>query len=275
MVKVKEKVGVFHSVLFAAGFLDLAQATPKQYYMNVIVTGATKGIGRAIAEKFAAAGNTIIACARSEKDLKEMKQSLEQKYPGCAIISMTADMSITEEVKRFGRWVIAEGHMPHILVNNAGAFLPGSVHNEDEGTLEDMIETNLYSAYHLTRAVLPAMMERKTGYIFNICSIASLNAYANGGSYSISKFALLGFSKNLREEMKPYNIKVTAVCPGAVMTDSWSGSGIDPERIMEAEDVANMVFAASQRAKRKPMAASTCVTPWDMEAPKFSECVAG
>jgi len=89
------------------------------------------------------------------------------------------------------------------------------------------------------------MMKAKSGHIFNMCSIASLAAYSNGGSYSISKFALLGFSKNLREELKSYNIKVTAVLPGAVYTDSWSGTGVSPERIMEADDVASMVHAAT------------------------------
>ena len=83
-------------------------------------------------------------------------------------------------------------------------------------------------------------------HIFNICSIASLQAYANGGSYSISKYALLGFSKNLREELKPHQIKVTAVLPGAAYTDSWIGSGVDEKRIMEANDVATMVYAAAQ-----------------------------
>ncbi|MBC7721603.1 MAG: SDR family oxidoreductase, partial [Pedobacter sp.] len=111
----------------------------------------------------------------------------------------------------------------------------------------------LYSAYHLTRALLPKMMEQKSGSIFNICSIASLQAYANGGSYSISKYALLGFSKNLREELKPYGIKVSAVMPGATFTDSWAGSGINLERIMEANDVAKMVFAASQLSPQAVM----------------------
>jgi short-subunit dehydrogenase len=90
------------------------------------------------------------------------------------------------------------------------------------------------------------MMKQKKGHIFNLCSIASIAAYKNGGAYSISKFALYGFSKNLREELKAYNIKVTAVLPGAAYTDSWSGSGIDPKRIMEAKDVADMIWAASQ-----------------------------
>ena len=89
------------------------------------------------------------------------------------------------------------------------------------------------------------MLKMGKGHVFNICSIASLNAYAQGGSYSISKFALLGFSKNLRLELKDKGIKVTAVCPGATYTNSWNGSGIDPMRIMESEDIAKMIFAAA------------------------------
>jgi short-subunit dehydrogenase len=154
-------------------------------------------------------------------------------------------MAKSKEAKDFGEWCLSFG-VPGIVVNNAGQFLPGSVHNEAEGTLERMIEVNLYSAYHLTRTVLPAMITAGQGHIFNICSIASLTAYPNGGSYSISKFALLGFSKNLREELKPHYIKVTAVCPGATMSGSWDGVAIDPRRIMEADDVAKMIYTASQ-----------------------------
>lgn len=219
--------------------------------MNVVITGATKGIGRAIAEKFAEAGNTIIGCARNEMDLYKMADELQTKYPDCVVKAKPIDMSNAKEVKQFGKWIIDKGLVPDILVNNAGSFIPGSVFNEEEGTLEKMIEVNLYSAYHLTRAVLPAMMEKKQGHIFNMCSIASIKAYANGGSYSISKFAMLGFSKNLREEMKPHGIKVTAVCPGATMTASWEGADIDPKRIMEVNDVAEMVLASS---KLSPMA---------------------
>ena len=108
-----------------------------------------------------------------------------------------------------------------------------------------MINVNLYSAYHLTRMIVPGMMKRKKGHVFNMCSIAALKAYENGGAYSISKFALLGFTKNLREEMKPHHIKVTAVIPGAAYTDSWAGSGIDPNRIMEAGDISKMIYTAA------------------------------
>ena len=92
---------------------------------------------------------------------------------------------------------------------------------------------------------MPLMMSAKQGHIFNICSIAALSAYPNGGSYSISKYALMGFNKNLRAELTPYNIKVTAVFPGAVMTDSWGNFDNTSKRIMEADDIAKMIFAST------------------------------
>ncbi|MFL9481593.1 SDR family oxidoreductase [Chitinophagaceae bacterium LWZ2-11] len=213
--------------------------------MNIIITGASKGIGKAAAEIFAKAGNTLILCARNKETLVITQEELQTKYPACNIIIYVCDMSIKASVLDFAAQCLTHG-TPHILINNAGQFIPGSVYNEPEDALEKMIETNLYSAYYLTRALLPLMQAAKSGHIFNICSIASLQAYANGGSYSISKFALLGFSKNLREELKPFGIKVTSVMPGAAYTDSWSGSGVDPNRIMDADDVAKMIYAASQ-----------------------------
>ncbi len=212
--------------------------------MNIIITGASKGIGKAIAEIFAGAGHTLFLCSRSEKPLYDAVAELQTKYPQSTIKAKPADMGNREQAREFGAWCLGIG-VPDIVVNNAGQYLPGSLHNEDEGVLEQMMAVNLYSAYHLTRALLPAMMKAKKGHIFNMCSIASLHAYNNGGSYSISKFALLGFSKNLREEMKPHGIKVTAICPGATMSASWDGANVDPKRIMEAGDVATMIYAAS------------------------------
>src|SRR5215210_8923098 len=109
-----------------------------------------------------------------------------------------------------------------------------------------MMNTNLNSSYHLTRSLLPIMMERRKGHIFNICSIASFKPLPNVGSYGISKFALYGFTKHLREELKPFGIKVTAICPGATYTSSWEGADIKPGRMLEANDVATMIFASSQ-----------------------------
>ena len=213
--------------------------------MNVVITGASKGIGRAIAQIFAAEGNHLFLCSRNEEQLYDTIAYLQTSYPYCKVSGQITDMAVKDDIQRFGEWVLASG-TPDILINNAGKFTPGSIYEEADGILEEMITVNLFSAYRLTRILLPAMIQAKQGHIFNICSIASLQAYANGGSYSISKFALLGFSKNLREELKPHGIKVTAVCPGATLTASWDGFDIDPKRIMEATDVAKMVLAASQ-----------------------------
>ncbi|GAC1437869.1 MAG: SDR family oxidoreductase [Sediminibacterium sp.] len=213
--------------------------------MNVIISGASKGIGFAIAEQFAIAGHTLLVCSRHEKQLYDMVQTLLTRYPQCTIKARPADMAVKEEAMAFGAWSLEYG-VPDIVVNNAGQFVPGSVHGEVDGSLEQMIHANLYSAYHVTRAVLPVMISASKGHIFNICSVASLHAYPNGGSYSISKFALLGFSKNLREELKPHGIKVTAVCPGATLSSSWDGFDIDPNRIMETTDIAKMIYTASQ-----------------------------
>lgn len=213
--------------------------------MNIIITGASKGIGKSIAKQFAAAGNQLLVCSRNEVELYGLVAELMDAYPESSVKAKAVDLSDKAATIAFGEWCLQYG-TPDILVNNAGNFIPGSIHDEADGVLEQMLQVNLYSAYHLTRVLLPAMIASKKGHVFNITSIASLNAYANGGSYSISKFALLGFSKNLREEMKPHGIKVTAVSPGATLSASWDGFDIDPKRIMETDDIAKMVFAASQ-----------------------------
>ena len=214
--------------------------------MNIVVTGASKGIGKAIAEKFGIAGNNLFVCSRSEKDLSELSKDIMQENNNVFVNYFASDLSTKEGVIFFGEWLLKQDINIDILVNNAGLFIPGNVYDEEEGTLEKMIELNLYSAYRLTRMLLPSMMKNRNGHIFNMCSIASLQAYNNGGSYSISKFALMGFSKNLREEMKPHNVKVTAVYPGAVYTSSWEGSGVNPGRILEVNDIAELVVATSK-----------------------------
>jgi short-subunit dehydrogenase len=214
--------------------------------MNCIITGASRGLGKAMAERFAAGGCDLYLCSRSAAKLKATTTELSARYPGIAVHGRAADMGEKKQVTAFVEWLREIETTPDILVNNAGQFIPGSVHDEPEGTLETLMAVNLYSAYHLTRALLPGMMARRSGHIFNMCSVASIKAYPNGGAYSISKYALAGLSANLREEMKPYGIKVTTVYPGAAFTDSWAGSGVDPQRIMTAADVAEMVFTASR-----------------------------
>ena len=212
--------------------------------MNVVITGASKGIGKALVEQFARNGADLFLCSRHMDQTIHWQQDLMEKY-NASIMSYNADLGIEGQVKSFGKKVLEAFDKVDILINNAGLFEPGSVHQEPEGQLERIMRVNLYSAYHLTRALVPNMIAQKSGHIFNICSVAALQAYHNGGSYSISKWAMLGFSRNLREELKKHGIKVTAVHPGATLTGSWEGFDIDPSRIMEADDIASMVLAAS------------------------------
>jgi short-subunit dehydrogenase len=113
-----------------------------------------------------------------------------------------------------------------------------------------MINANLYSAYYATKGLVHLMKEKKSGHIFNICSVASIKAYANGGAYAVSKFAMLGFSKCLREELKTFNIRVTALMPGATKTRSWEAADLPDERFMTTGDIADTVYAAYSLSER-------------------------
>jgi short-subunit dehydrogenase len=211
---------------------------------TAIITGATKGLGRAIAETFAANGFDLCVCARTPSDLEAMQAYWSARFPERTLHTHDADLGKKPDVLAFAAFVQQRFDRVDVLVNNAGLYLPGLVSEEPDGTLETLMEVNLYSAYHLTRAVLPLMLPRQKGHVFNMCSIASLLAYPNGGSYSITKFALLGFSKALREELKTRGIKVTAILPGATWSDSWRGVDLPEARLMQAEDIAKSVWAA-------------------------------
>ncbi|MET6999296.1 SDR family oxidoreductase [Chitinophaga defluvii] len=212
--------------------------------MNAVVTGASKGIGKAIAEKLAREGWNVAICARNAAALETARIAIQQQNPAVTVLAIQADMGVKEQVLSFASQVKTAFPTIEMLVNNAGIFVPGALHQEEDGLLESMMAVNVYSAYHLTRQLLPMMMQQKQGHIFNMCSTASHKAYPNGGAYSITKYALLGFSKNLREELKPHNIKVTAVSPGPTLTASWEGFEAPPNRMMPPEDVANVVWAA-------------------------------
>jgi short-subunit dehydrogenase len=209
-----------------------------------VITGGTKGIGRATIEKFAEANFDIVTCARNQDQLDDLVFELKSKHPNVRIYAEKADLSQKEEVFAFAEAVKALNRPITMLLNNTGVFFPGSIHSEEDGNLEMMIETNLYSAYYLTRALIGDMMNRKSGHIFTTGSIAGIQAYPNGGSYGISKFALLGFTKALREEMKPHGIRVTSILAGATYTSSWEGVDLPLDRFMKAEDIADAIFSA-------------------------------
>ncbi len=205
---------------------------------KVLVTGGSKGIGLGIAKIFYDHDFEVIICARGEDGLKKAATDM----PG--VHTFACDLSKKEAVKQMASAINEKFGVLEVLVNNAGTFQMGEMHAEEDEVFEQLMATNVNSAYYLTKSLLPAMIEKKHGTIFNVCSIASLMPYTSGSSYSISKYALLGFSKVLREEMKPMGIRVVALMPGAVYTDSWAASDLPPERFIPVEDIAKLVWNA-------------------------------
>lgn len=211
---------------------------------NAIITGATHGIGKAIAEKLLANGFSIAICARTVADLETCKSKWQEQYPDAVIIAENTDLSDRQQVQNFAITVLKSFPEIDILVNNAGLFIPGLMMNEPEEQLEEMMNVNVYGAYRLTRAVVPNISRVGKGHIFNISSVAGLKPYAKSGSYSITKYAMLGFSENLREELISTGVRVTTICPGFTGSRSWEGSGVDTGRLAKAEDIAEMIWAA-------------------------------
>lgn len=204
----------------------------------IVVTGGTKGIGLAIVDEFVRQGFDAVVCSRNVEGVN-----------GANRLPFAADLSTRSGVDALVGYVRSLGRPVSVLVNNTGTFLPGQISNEAEGTFETMMNTNVASAYHLTRGLVGEMIARREGHIFMMCSTASITAYTNGGSYCISKFALLGMSRVLREELKPHGVKVTAILPGATLTASWEGTDLPEDRFMRADDVAATIWGAYTLSK--------------------------
>jgi len=212
--------------------------------MKALITGASKGIGRAVAKKFAEHGADLCLCARSIDDLMQLKEELLFSGTSKNIHIYSADLSVKGEVRLLSTFVKDAIGTPDVLVNNAGLFKGNSIVQEPEEDMEYLMNLNFLSVYYLTKDLLPGMINRRSGHIFNMCSIASMQAYPNGGAYGASKHALYGFSKVLREETKAYGIKVTSILPGATWSDSWKNAGIEESRFIEAKDIANIIWNA-------------------------------
>lgn len=211
----------------------------------IVVTGGTQGIGRAIIEKFLDRGFDVATCSRNPASLERLQQEMNARENESKIWTFQCDLSLADQSHAFVQHIRDLKRPVDILVNNTGSFTPGLIIEEDEGVLENLMAQNVYSAYHVTRGLVGDMISRRSGHIFNMCSIASILAYPNGGSYTISKFALLGFSRSLREELKAFGVKVTAVLPGATLTASWEGTDLPESRFIKPGDVADAVYAAS------------------------------
>ena len=180
--------------------------------------------------------------SRSSDDLNRLKEELISSNPAISVEIVPADLSTREGVERIVNACQMIGGAIDVLVNNAGIFLPGDVLTEEDGRMEQMMAINFYSAYHLTRGLLAALQRSDRSYIINMCSVAGLKAYPGGGSYGISKFAMLGWSKNLRLELQNSKTAVTAIMPGATWSRSWQGADQPRERLMEAKNIANVCW---------------------------------
>lgn len=211
---------------------------------KIFISGGTKGIGLAIARRFHKEGYQVIVCARGQGGL----DAAAAEMPG--LVGYACDISDKQSVKSLVEKVRATHGALDVLVNNGGFFQPGQIHTEEDEIFERLMATNMYSTYYMTKGLLPDMIEKGSGTVVNMCSIASITAYAHGGSYSISKFAMYGFSKSLREEMKDKGIRVVAMLPGATFTPSWEGMDIDAQLLMPAEDIAELVWSACSMSRR-------------------------
>lgn len=208
-----------------------------------IITGGTKGIGKAIVYKFASEGYAIATCARQERDLQALQTEITSLYQ-VPLYFQAVDLAQKEQVKAFGTFVLSLNLPTEVLINNAGVYATGKLLEEKEDNFEQMWRVNVESIYHLTRQIAPAMVSRRQGHIFNICSIASNTIFENNGSYCATKFALYGMTKVLRQELKKEGVRVTAILPGATFTDSWAGSDVESTRLISPENVAEAIYAA-------------------------------
>jgi len=212
----------------------------------VIVTGSNRGIGKGIAAKFAREGYDIALFGRDIKSLKDSENELKQF--GAEIISFSGDVADESFVNTSVHKVEEKfGKIDH-LINNAGL---GIFNNLADAKLDDFkkqIDTNVYGVFNFSKAVLPGMMERKSGSIINIASLAGKNAFPGGSMYSASKHAVLGLTRCLMLEAREFNIRVAAVCPGSVNTEFNFSSSMKPNRdkVLQVEDVADSVFAIIQ-----------------------------
>jgi len=209
--------------------------------MNAIVTGATKGIGKAIAVKLAEQGYNLAVCARNYTALALLAKELD--YTGVKVFYQSVDCSSKEEVYKFCSLVTEEFGTIDVLVNNAGSFIPGLLLDEPDDAFEQQQLLNINSAYYLSKFFGKIMRKQLKGHIFNICSVASKEIIENAGSYCVTKSALLSLNYVLRQELSKYNVKVTAILPGSTLTASWEGTTIPKEQFVQPEDIANALYA--------------------------------
>ncbi|WP_316735917.1 SDR family oxidoreductase [Pedobacter aquatilis] len=215
--------------------------------MKALITGATKGIGRAIAIKLWQNGYDLALIARNKIELESFRDELVVE--GRTILIYPVDCADKEQVYSFLNKVDDEFGFVDVLVNNVGTFLPGSLLDEEDEAFEKQQQLNVNSSYYISKFFAKNMRSAKRGHIFNICSVASKAPVKNAGSYSVTKAAILSLNNVLRQELAPYNVKVTAFLPGSTKTSSWDGTTIPNEKFVQPEDIAETLFTILNLSK--------------------------
>jgi len=217
--------------------------------MNVVVTGASQGIGRAIAEAFAARDSAHLALvARTDAKLEAVAASCRE-HGGTPLVVPT-DVTDDAAVATMADTVHDAWGPPDVLVNNAGAFTYAPLNELTLEGFRDQIDVNLTGAFAVTKAFLPSMRERGTGHLFFMGSVASLMAYPGNAGYCAAKHGLRGLARVVRAETKDEGLRVTTVLPGATDTPTWAGADLPSERLMAPEDVAQAVVDAAHLSDR-------------------------
>ncbi|NHN29119.1 3-ketoacyl-ACP reductase [Paenibacillus agricola] len=219
---------------------------------TAIITGAGKGIGRATAFALAKEGVNLGLLARNHAELEALQQELTSTY-SIKVSITTADISTRAEAERAVATLIAELGSLDILINNAGTATFGTLIDMEPEQWEQIIQTNLMGTYYVTRSSLPTMLAQKSGSIINIASTAGERGFATGSAYCASKFAVLGMTEALMQEVRKSNIRVTALTPSTVNTPLAVNAGLpigDEDRMMQAEDVAELILAALKLPQR-------------------------
>jgi NADP-dependent 3-hydroxy acid dehydrogenase YdfG len=216
----------------------------------VLITGASQGIGAAIAKTFAQEirGVRLALAARNAKNLAAVARACAKL--GARAESFACDVTDESAVTAMAQAVTKKSGAVDVLINNAGAFTQAAFAQTSVAQFDAMLAVNLRSAFLVTRAFLPAMTKRKRGDIFFMSSIAGLGAYPNAAAYCAAKFGVTGLAKVLRAETRGTGVRVCCVHPGATWSPSWSGSGVKPERIMPAGDVARAILDVYRLSRR-------------------------
>lgn len=211
---------------------------------TALVTGAGKGIGRAIAHALARAGAGVALLARTEADLARVADELRTAVSGTRVSTAAADVADQAAVNEAVRRITAEIGEVDILVNNAGMALFGTVLEMEPEAWERLYRVNVLGTLHVTRAILPGMIARRHGDVINVASTAGEKGVATTGAYAASKAAVLRLTESLAAEVRKHDVRVTAVLPSTVNTEMATSLGLKigpAERMMQAEDVADLV----------------------------------